>query len=360
MRIIHCADLHLDSKMETKLSTGQARERRYEILNTFEQMVQFGRENGVSVIIIAGDLFDSLQNQQKTIKNRVVECIRRYSEIDFIYLRGNHDYDGFLQALENIPFNLKLFTDQWISHKYDEVTITGIEFNESNSENYYDQLDLKEKDCNIVVLHGQTVPYRTSGKSHMIPLSELKEKYIDYMALGHVHQFTLHELDHRGVYCYSGCLEGRGFDECGEKGFVLLEITNKKMTTSFHTLGKRKLHEVVIDITGFNDFEEIVESIEIAIKQILIDDYVRILLVGELSENLELDLIYLEQMVQGKFYYGEVKNRTQLKLDEKKYENDISLKGEFIRKVRKKGLSLEEEQQVIQIGLRALAGKELF
>ena len=48
----------------------------------------------------------------------------------------------------------------------------------------------------------------------------------DYLALGHIHYNVVEPLDSRGVYAYSGCLEGRGFDETGEKGFVLIEVEN--------------------------------------------------------------------------------------------------------------------------------------
>ena len=59
MKIIHCADLHLDSKMTANLSKEQAKERKMEILRTFSRMVEYAKNNQVSVIIIAGDLFDT-------------------------------------------------------------------------------------------------------------------------------------------------------------------------------------------------------------------------------------------------------------------------------------------------------------
>ena len=58
MKIIHCADLHLDSKMETHLSKEKARERKNEILITFQNMVEYAAKNKVKIIIIAGDMFD--------------------------------------------------------------------------------------------------------------------------------------------------------------------------------------------------------------------------------------------------------------------------------------------------------------
>ena len=59
MKIIHCADVHLDSRMLRHLSKEQAKERRNEILNTFGQMVTYAAKNDVEAIIIAGDLFDT-------------------------------------------------------------------------------------------------------------------------------------------------------------------------------------------------------------------------------------------------------------------------------------------------------------
>ena len=68
MKIIHCADIHADSKMGTHFSKENAELRRNEIVDSFAKMVEFARENGVKAIIIAGDLFDTKENQQKKIK----------------------------------------------------------------------------------------------------------------------------------------------------------------------------------------------------------------------------------------------------------------------------------------------------
>ena len=42
MKIIHCADLHLDSQMTANLTKEQARERKREIIRTFTRMVDRG------------------------------------------------------------------------------------------------------------------------------------------------------------------------------------------------------------------------------------------------------------------------------------------------------------------------------
>ena len=68
MKIIHCADIHADSKMGTHFTKELANKRREEIVDAFGRMVDFALHNGVRAIIIAGDLFDTKENQHKKPK----------------------------------------------------------------------------------------------------------------------------------------------------------------------------------------------------------------------------------------------------------------------------------------------------
>ena len=67
MRIIHCADIHLDSSLNTHLTIKQATIRKNEILNTFYRMTVFAKENDVKTVLIAGDLFDEESVTKSTI-----------------------------------------------------------------------------------------------------------------------------------------------------------------------------------------------------------------------------------------------------------------------------------------------------
>lgn len=60
------------------------------------------------------------------------------------------------------------------------------------------------------MLHGQESEHRTMEKEEIIQLVELKNKGIDYLALGHIHSYKLERLDGRGVYCY-GLSGGKRF-----------------------------------------------------------------------------------------------------------------------------------------------------
>ena len=213
MKIIHCADLHLDSQMTANLTKEQARERKREIIRTFTRMVEYAEKTGVRLIMISGDLFDT-RNVSALARNTVRDMICTHPQIDFLYLRGNHDSDNFLSKLEEVPDNLLLFSDTWTAYRYGNIVISGIELSENNRATVYNSLVLGHEDFNIVMMHGQAGDYACRTQAENISLNQLKNKNIDYLALGHVHSFMQDKLDNRGTWCYCGCLEGRGFDEC--------------------------------------------------------------------------------------------------------------------------------------------------
>ncbi len=364
MKIIHCADLHLDSKMTSNLSKEQARERKNEILRTFIHMVDYAEANEVEAILIAGDLFDT-RNVSATVRNAVRDAILFHPGIDFLYLKGNHDNDNFLAKLDELPENLKLFGSEWTSYEYEEggVVVTGLELTEENSSYAYNSLVLPHESYNIVMLHGQIDGYQKKNHAETISLNDLRNKNIDYLALGHVHSCRSGRLDARGIYCYPGCLEGRGFDECGPKGFIVLDIDVDSHTegSKFVSCSARTLYTMNVDITGAmttNDAAKRIEE-EINRNHFLSGSLVKILLCGELDVECELNTDYLSELFSDYYYYVKLENGTKLRVNYRDYEKDESLKGEFIRMVLGSELDEERKSEVIRCGIMALSGEEI-
>ncbi len=358
MRIIHCADLHIDSKMESSLGSEKARTRKKELINTFERMVEYATNNDVKVIIIAGDMFDSSRVTIKS-KEQIFDIIKSHPQIEFLYLAGNHDEENIISSLADEYSNLKIFNDNWTTFKYDNIAITGVKLN-SKDKNIYETLDLSKDDYNIVVLHGQIIKYNTSkSNAEIINLSKLKNKYIDYLALGHFHSYIEGKLDDRGIYCYSGCIEGRGFDECGDKGFVLLDINDGKLNKQFISIAKRKLNEIEFDISGIDNWFDIERKILDSIKNIKKSDMIKIVLIGKFKLSLVKQISHLEERLNDIYYFAKIKDKSSLEINAKDFENDLSLKGEFIREVLSSNLTDDEKEKVILIGINAINGEEL-
>ena len=202
MRIIHCADLHLDSKMESNLNKEQAKIRRLELLDTFERMVDWAEANAVNAILVAGDMFDK-GHIRKEAKKKVLTAIKEHPQIGFYYIRGNPDQSALIEeGVDDVPSNLFMFSaESWNSYELENVVITGVELLSSNSGTIADRLVLDRAKTNIVMLHGQESNYDSKADAEIININSFKDKGIDYMALGHIHSYSLKTLDDRGVYC---------------------------------------------------------------------------------------------------------------------------------------------------------------
>ena len=348
MKFIHCSDIHLDSKMERNLTAAQARERNAEVCATFARMAAFAAEQGVTAVLLAGDLFDSQRATAQTV-GFVLDTVRNHPDVDFLYLRGNHDEAAF--ADRELPENFKTFGDCWTYHRYGNVIIAGMEADAD-----YEGLKLPEDTVNIVTLHGQI---STQPGQELIALPKLKRKNIDYLALGHIHAYQTGKLDDRGSWCYCGCLEGRGFDELGRKGFVLVEVEERALHTEFVPFARRTLEEIPVDITGLVTVSQILAAAEQAAAGVSAENLVKITLTGGCTLETQKDLQFLKKMLEGRFWFLKIKDESRLQIEKESYEHDLSLKGEFIRLVMASDRTEEEKERMILCGIRALSGEEV-
>ncbi len=403
MKLIHCADLHLDSKLHTHLDKERAKRRRDELLHNFERLAQYAAENDVEALLIAGDLFDR-DNVSALARNTVLSVIEAHPQIRFYYLRGNHDIGDCLGEAASgadaaLP-NLFLFGNRWKTYqegKEGRIAITGMELTRENSAGALVSLRT-DPDCfNIVMLHGQesagrsgaasekdagvfsgisSVPGSRQGRSGkksgtaagyagVISLSALRGRGIDYLALGHIHAYKKAALDSRGIYCYPGCLEGRGFDECGPHGFVLLDIDERSgaMEHRFIPFAQRNLYEVQTDVTGCLTTAQMKDLVEYTVRAAGCGkkDMVSVTLCGELDVDCEKDIGYLRMSLEQAFFFARLRDAAVLRIRAEDYLYDESLRGEFVRLVMEDpDISSEDRTAVIRWGFRAMDGEELL
>lgn len=355
MKILHCADLHMDSPMETHMTREQAAKRNAEILMSFQRMTEYAENENVRVVLIAGDLFDGERVTRRTVEG-VLDAVRRTPQIDYLYVSGNHDDQTNAFVDQEIPENFKRFTDKWNTIKYRDVAVSGIEITKNNASTLYEQLPAQKSRVNIVMLHGQI---SSACEVDQVNLNLLKGKNINYLALGHIHTYSCEQLDCDGIYCYPGCLEGRGFDECGEKGFVVLDTDGRKIMPSFIPFSSRKLHRVTVDITGAATNSAVHQAMKRASQNIDKKDMVEFILTGAADPSARIAKKYLYNLMEDDFFFVKIKDETKLILDPKDYENDISLKGEFIRLVMASDAGEADKIKIIRTGLEALAGEEI-
>jgi DNA repair exonuclease SbcCD nuclease subunit len=350
MKILHCADIHLGSKMEAKLPKDKMEERRIEVRSSFNRMVNYAKDNGINVIMLSGDVFDSDRPLKKD-KEFFYSVVKNNPQIDFLYLRGNHD--SMQSYTESDIANLKTFSTEWTTYQYGDVAISGIEIVKDNASSLYSTLKLNPAQKNIVMLHGQ---YGDVSGVDKINIPKLRNKGIDYLALGHLHTHQYSKFDERGVYVYSGCLEGRGFDEDGEKGFVIVDTDDFSYT--FVKNSYRIIYIIEADISASTDAYTAYNIVKGLIK-CGTNDILRIVLKGEIGYDSDGLATELEKQLS-EYYFVSVKDETLRKFNVEEIAGDLSLKGEFIRTVlANNDYTNEQKQQIISIGLKALSGREV-
>lgn len=400
VRLIHTADLHLDSAFSSRFSKEEAEERRRNLLIAWNKLLQYGIERKVQAILISGDLFDSPVVSRSTMEI-FLSSIRKNPEISFFYLRGNHDTKNTFRFQDNLPKNLFLFSKEGKKYRLKEkLVLLGQEFygterrsefpeesygtesllelqeepeelveeellSPSSSEDAVQSIwNLKEEDCNILMLHGAL---REGGpevqNEQGISLKQLSRYPIHYLALGHIHK---REEGKYGslYYIYPGCLQGRGFDEEGEKGFYYVEIEEetKEIKAEFVPLKEGEFRIIPIFLSEEDGTLDAEEKIRESLKKEGAEakDSVRIILKGEKRAGEERNLRYLEKQLEEEYAYIEIKEETKLKLRKEEFIHEKGLKGEFLRMVSEsESLSEEEKEKLMILGIGLLQGEEL-
>ena len=351
MKILHCADIHLGSKMEAKLPKDKSDERRSELCGQFCKMVEYAVNSGINIILLAGDVFDSDQ-PSKHDKEFFYSVIKGNPDIDFLYLRGNHDRKE--SYTEYDIKNLKTFSDKWTYYTYGDIDIYGLEMTDMNFNDLYSSFSANKNHKNIVMLHGQLSDREGLD---MIALNRLKYKYIDYLALGHLHTHSMGYIDDRGKFSYPGCLEGRGFDETGEKGFVVID-TDRNMNITFIPFSLRIIEDLTVDISDCEDPYSALVKVKASIA-CTPEDMLRVTLTGQTEYNGASLCADVANWLKSDCYFASVRDKTVRTVNYSEYINEISLRGEFIRCVlQNNDYTDSEKTQIICAGLCALEGRE--
>jgi DNA repair exonuclease SbcCD nuclease subunit len=352
MKIIHTSDIHLASPLSTRLPSSKVSERVRELTATLADMCYEGLRIGASAMIIAGDLFDSERITKKQLDSALA-IFARAENMTFFYLPGNHERDLLINSSIELPENLMIFGKEWTYFKNGTVTVAG---RSETSKDMFDTLVLDGSKKNIVVLHGELRD--RSAEGGVIGIKDASDKGIDYLALGHYHTYSAHQIDHRGIAVYSGAPEGRGFDEVGELGFSQVDIGDCCTTHKFIPFAKRTLHIRDVDISGTLSTHEIEVRIDSQIADISEKDLVRVNFIGARELELRCDTVLIAGKYKERFYHFEIKDSSKLRTHTEDYIYDKSLRGEFIRLcLADESLSDEEKEKIIHCGLSALAGE---
>lgn len=370
VKIIHFSDIHFDTPF-SDLPKELGDIRRAELRECFSKIIDLTIKNSIDLVIISGDIFDNFTVEKETLKFIQKEFSRLENSKVFI-AAGNHDPYNEASFYKMIKWgkNVHIFSEtiEEIYLPELDVVIYGASFKEK----YIKQSKLKDFKLNnnyknsvkIMALHG-TITNSNEEEYNPITLDEIANTQVDYLALGHIHKFSGINRIENTYYAYCGCPEGRGFDELGEKGVILGEVRKNHVNLSFVPINKRTYNEVQIDITKCYTNKEIINKIlEKFNESYSRNNLYKIILKGEISEDLKIKEKLLEELLKDKFFFIKVIDKTRLKINRDKLKDEFSLKGIFCSKIIDELENCtEEEREEIELafkfGIQELCGEDV-
>lgn len=221
MKLLHAADLHLDSPF-----TGLPdRERLKKALLTIPgKLSRLCRREGCQLVLLSGDLFDGPWSRESL---EVLQAALEEMAVPVFISPGNHDFCGQTSPYlgEVWPGNVHIFTTP---------TITSVVLPELDCRIYgagYDGMDCPpllegfraegEERYHIGVLHAD--PGQAASPYCPVTAPQVRESALDYLALGHIHKGGSFRAG-QTLCAWPGCPMGRGWDEPGEKGALIVTL----------------------------------------------------------------------------------------------------------------------------------------
>lgn len=371
MKIFHCADLHLESPF-SGLDTETANDRRQELSETFSRMMRYAKDESVSAVLIAGDLFDSIYCGENT-KRDVFDALASVG-CPVVISPGNHDYysKGCIYSDAELPENVYVFKSQEMGRfDLDEVGISvcGYAFTTYVYEKdpLSDICELSKDNINLLCAHADIRDKRS--KTAPIDPAALAGTGFVYAALGHVHMPPEPRRYGACTVAYSGFAQGRSFDEIGYGGARLVEIDDGGRTVKTERVIFSGLHYETekLDVTACERDTEIINRINGLIKSKGYDGdtALRVVLSGAVNSSYTPSRRRIvSEAGAGMIRLIDIKDETSPTFDLDGLERDKTLRGEFYRLLLPELASPDARERkcaslALRYGLAALDRREI-
>ena len=341
IKILHCADMHLDSPFEG-LASGKASLRRREQRELLHRLVDLAHSENVDLMLLSGDLLDSDNTYYET-GEELNQCLRGLSIPVFI-TPGNHDYYSPKSpyAMLKLPSNVYVFSKnemEYVPLPQLGLKVYGAAFTEKRSGPLLQGFtaEREEGTLNILCIHGEVCV--KDSNYNPISLEDIENSGMDYIALGHIHKASGLLKAGETWYSWPGCPEGRGFDETGEKTVNIIRLSKDKCELETRSVAARRYESVKLDVTGIDPLL----AIHTSLPDDTMQDIYRITLTGEAECN--CDINRLRSNLEEMFFELQIRDETRMFRRLWDYAGEDSLRGLFLKKLKEEYDSVKDEKQ---------------
>jgi exonuclease SbcD len=259
-KILHCADLHLDSPLRgleadpdapAALIRGATRQ-------ALTNLIDFAIAEKVAAVLIAGDLYDGEWQDWRTGQFLIAALTRlTRAGIRVVAISGNHDAESIITRKLTWPDGATMLP----ANKAGTVQIPDLNLHihgrgfstREALENLLPSFPARvEGGLNIGLLHSSATGRPGHASYAPCTTDQMAALGYDYWALGHIHQREVLSQDPWIVF--PGNLQGRHVNEAGEKGATLITVTDGRIAdVRHHTLDVVRWARIDADVTNTPD-----------------------------------------------------------------------------------------------------------
>jgi len=367
MRLIHFADLHLDAPF-ARLPAQAARARRQALRQTLEAILELARREHADAVTCAGDLFEADRVAPDTLawlRDRLGAAGRP------VYVSpGNHDWVGPRTAwrTHDWPANVHVFL---------QPCLTPVELSpgcflwgaahdrpRGTPDLLAPLLDapIAVAAVHLALFHGSeraSFPVQGSDKEAHAPFDAAAVPRAGFLhaLVGHYH------LPADGPHhTYPGNPDPLQFGETGHRAAVVVEVTPEGVQRRRVTVARSSVHDLQVVLEGARHRDEALQAIRAATSGL--SGAIRLRLLGEVAHELDLEVdsdltpeaLGLVPSADG----AVVVDTSGLSwgLDRLALGTELSVRGEFFRRVQAADLPAAERERILLVGLRALAARD--
>ena len=349
LKILHSADWHLDSPFAA-FAPEDGDYLRRQSRRIPGEIAQLCRREGCDLMLLAGDLFDGPYTRESLTELR--EALK-YAGVPVFISPGNHDYVGANSPWteERWPENVHIFLGglEYVDVPELDVRVWGAGYRSMDCPPLLEDFHAGEgPKYQVGVLHGDA----GAAASPYCPVTaaQVRQSGLRYLALGHIHRADGFRAGDT-LCAWPGCPMGRGWDETGEKGVLVV------------TLGEdTALRPVKLDMPCFYAFQaEIGEDPAAALERLLPpageNNFYRVTLTG----RGKVDMAALKERFR-RYSRLELMDRTRPPVDLSALSGEDTLRGGYFGKL----LELTKEPDCAfaarlagEISLDILEGREV-
>lgn len=351
MKILHSADWHLDSPIQGH-TPEQQQLLRDALLRVPGRIATICRQEHCDMMLLSGDLFDGAytRDSYQAVYNALAEVA-----VPVMITPGNHDFVSMTSpwTRERWPENVTVFMEQTMTRvEAENCRVWGAGYTAMEAPALLKGFHAEEGEGYAIgILHGDP----TQSKSPYCPVTsrQIRESGLDYLALGHIHKGDALQAG-KTLCAWPGSPMGRGYDEPGEKGVLIVELGDT-VSVRFAALDTPRFYDW--EVEPEEDPAGAVGSLLPAVGN---RDFYRITLVGP-SEPVDLEALQKEF---SQFPNLVLRDRTVKPVDPWCAVGEDSFEGMYFSKLRQNLDTQDPEQQRItqlaaRISRQLLDGREV-